>query len=114
MQHFHVYANMNDVEVRQEWANSKIILLAARNVAKNFILDDMQHPEHDAGSHDIRDFVEKGFDQMTALQIRDYIESLRPRGSYNQYDDPGPSSNDTPWIRAMRAAYIITWADGYV
>ena len=114
MQNFHVYANIKDVEVRRDWAKSKMILLAARNVAKNYILDDMRHPEHDAGDHDIQKFVNKGFNEMTALQIRDYIESLRPRGSYNEYDDPGPSSNDTPWVRAMRAAYIIVWADGYL
>lgn len=114
MQNFHVYANIKDVEVRREWAKSKMILLAARNVAKNYILDDMRHPEHDAGDREIQKFVNEGFNEMTALQIRDYIESLRPRGSYNEYADPGPTSNDTPWVRAMRAAFIIVWADGYI
>jgi hypothetical protein len=110
MQLYQVHANSNDVIERRNWAKS--ILLDARTVAKSYILEDMQHPEHDAGDLDIARFVETGFDEMSSLQIRDYIESLEERGSYNQYEDPGPNANDTSWIRAMRAAYIIVWADG--
>ena len=110
MQDFSFYANSNDWVERKEWA--KQFLASARNIAKDYILDDMRHPEHDAGDHDIERFVDTGFDQMSALQIRDYIESLREPRSYNQYEDPGPNINEDPWVRAMRAAYIIVWAAG--